>query len=172
MRRLAVDPHALASAFPSGSSPFNSPSDHSTLKNGSSMDYASVIVAPMLPFPMFAARRPLGQRQSPKSGSAPFKKTPPRFSRSTLRSSLTLFHSVTCRLLPLSLKAPPFVFSNLQPLVPKQGGMVGYTFACLLEGRAPIPRRIGLCFHDLTNPSFDNPFLFTSIQIPRGVSTP
>ena len=162
-----VDPHALGLRIPSGSSPFNSPSDHSTPKYRSSMDYASVIFAPMLPFLMFAARRPPRQLQS--SGTAPSPKTTPQLSQPALRSSLTLLHSVSCRLLPLFLRVPSFVFSNLQPLVPKKGGMVGYTPGWLFDALAPI-RRGGLCFHNLTNPSSCNLFFFTSIQIPGGIS--
>ena len=134
------------------------------------MDYASVIFAPMLLFLMFAARQPLRERQFPGRRSTAFPKTEPQFSEPALRSSLTLFPSFSCRLLPLFLRVPPFVFSNLQPLVPKKGGMVGYTFACLPDALTPGGRG-GLCFHDLTNPFFYNPFLFTSIQIPGGVPT-
>ena len=162
--QCARPPHSA-----SNSSPFNSPSDHSTPENRSSMDYTSVIFAPMLPFLMFAARRPLTQRQS--SRTVPSPKTRPQLSRPALRSSLTLFYSVICRLLPLFLRVPSFVFSNLQPLVPKKGGVVGYTFARVLDALAPARGNV-LCFQDLTNPSSCNPFIFTSIQIPGGVRTP
>jgi len=151
------------------------------------MDYAFVIFAAMLPFLMFAARRPPRERHSPEWRSAASPKTKPQFSQPALRSSLTLFHSVSCRLLPLFLRVLSFVFSNLQPLVPKKGGMVGYTSAWLFDALAPV-RRGGLCFHNLTNPSYrrpfclalyfheltnpfsSKPFLSRSIQNPGGVT--
>jgi hypothetical protein len=117
----------------------------------------------MLLFPMFAASRPFFIAEFHLSARPLL---PVQF-------LLSPFTSIACRLLALFLMALSFVFSNLQPLLPKQGGIGGYNSiwqSNLLA--ACFHNLLALCIHNVTNTSSRNPFLFTSIQIALGVPHP
>src|SRR6266851_5074379 len=90
----------------------------------------------------------------------------------TPRHQLSPFLSIDCRLFVFSFCTPPFVFNSLQPLfsVPVCKTVtpaVNPAFCPRLGASAAIDL-FSLCFHTLTNPFSHKPFLFTSIQNPRG----
>ncbi|SRR5258706_13917861 len=158
-------PMASAPVAVAVKSPLNSPCDL-TLKSTIQWITLPLSSIHMLLFLMFAARRRPRERHFPE-WRVQFSEPSPK----GIRAPLTLLHSVSCRLLALFLMAPSFVFSNLQPLLPKRGGIGG----CVSVWKSSSLLTLCLhnvCFHNVTNPSSRNPFLFTSIQIPRGVLLP
>ena len=117
----------------------------------------------------------------------------------TSRHQLSSFLSIHWSLFALFFHTPPFVFNSLRPLFRKHPGggtstnlpfginnfqplfsvpvcktvtpAVNPAFCPRLGASAAIDL-LPLCFHTLTNPFSHKPFLFTSIQNPRGCGGP
>jgi hypothetical protein len=115
---------------------------------------------------------------------------------SPLVCALTARASIACSLLSLFFHLPSFVFNGLQPLLPRyRGGGTRRSSSAIGRSLSSSAVQEGdsisacLCFQELTNPSSTlvdqhaprfqtltnpfsrNPFLFTSIQNPRGVAS-